>query len=185
MSRLFLVYLRGLHFQQWTAESSIASRLPLGGSLVQLGDLSRRLFCVFLVLSNVVLEGLVGSGAGDHCLHSDLAFSVSGAPPRSPPQATESPLRLSAEDAHFHLRSSLACSSKEHLMSAGHILCLLCSVFLLQVSPDHFIHPRWSILEVCLSLLGLLEPGIRCPPPCLFPARVLFPSVPTQSPSHL
>lgn len=79
------------------------------------------------------MEGLVGSGAGDHCLHSDWAFSVSGASSRSPPRATESPLRLSSEDAHFHLRSSLPCSPKEPLISAGRILCL-CGVFLLEVS---------------------------------------------------
>lgn len=184
MSLLFVVYLRGLHFQQWTAEGSIVSRLSLGGPVGPAWARAGNCFSVFPVLSTVVMEGLVGSGAGDHCLHSDWAFSVSGAPPPSPPRATESLLRLSAEDARFHLRSSLACSPKEKLTPAGRILCL-CGVFLLEVSPDLFIHPRWGIQEVCLSLLGLLEFGISCPPPCLLPARVLFPSVPTQSPSHL
>lgn len=148
--------------------------------LVQLGLSRQQLQCV----PCTVHCGHGGSGGlGSRRLHSDWAFSVSGAPPPSPPRATESPLRLSAEDAHFHLRSSLACSPKEQLISAGCILWL-CGVFLLEVSPDLFIHPRWGIPEVCLSLLGLLESGISCPPPCLLPARVLFPSVPTQSPSH-
>lgn len=144
------MYLRGLHFQQWTAEGSIVSRLSLGVPVGSAWARAGNCFSVFPVLSTVVMEGLVGSGAGDHCLHSDWAFSMSGAPPPSPPRATESPLRLSAEDAHFHLRSSLACSPKEKLTSAGRILCL-CGVFLLEVSPDLFIHPRWGIPEVCLK----------------------------------
>lgn len=179
------MYLKGLHFQQWTAESSIVSRLPLGGPVGPTWAGAGDCFSVFpVLLPTVVMEGLLGSGAGDHCLHYDWAFSVSGAPPRSPPRATESLLRLSSEDAHFHLRSSLACSPKELLISAGHILCS-CSVFLLEDSADLFIHPRWGIPKVCLSLLDLLEPDISSPPPCLLPAKVLFPSVPIQSPSHL
>lgn len=41
--------------------------------------------------------------------------------------------------------------------------------FLLEVSPDLFIHPCWGI-----SLLDLLEPDIRSLPPC-FQREVLFP----------